>query len=125
MPVVLEAVTFGASGRKRQNRIEPIESLNGSFFIDAEYSRVLRRVQVQTENVGRFAFELGIIAGQVTFQAVGLQTGLLHTRCTASSVTPSAAASLRQLQCVESSVGFFRVADKIRARNAGVTTVAF
>ena len=32
---------------------------------------------VQTENVGLFALELGIVAGQVTLQAVRLQTGLL------------------------------------------------
>jgi hypothetical protein len=38
---------------------------------------MLRRIQIQTENVGRFAFELGIVAGQVTLQTVGFETGLL------------------------------------------------
>jgi len=36
---------------------------------------VLRRIQVQGENVGRLAFELGIVAGQVTLQTVGFETG--------------------------------------------------
>jgi hypothetical protein len=76
---------------------------------------MLRRPQIKADNVGRFAFELRIITGQASFQ----------TRCTASLLTPSAVASLRQLQCVEPSLGFLRVADRIRARKAGVRTVAF
>jgi hypothetical protein len=48
-----------------------------------------------------------------------------QTRCTASFAHASAAASLRQLQCVAPSLGFLRVAERIRARNAGVSTVAF
>jgi hypothetical protein len=37
----------------------------------------LRRVQIEAEDVGRFGFELGIIAGHVTFEAVRFQTGFL------------------------------------------------
>ena len=75
MPVVLEPVTLGAARRERQNRVEPIQGLNRGLFIDTEHGRMLRRMQVQTDNVGRFAFELGIVAGQVTLQAVGFETG--------------------------------------------------
>src|SRR5208337_2749864 len=56
--VVLEAVTFGASRRKRQDGIETIQGLNGGFLIDAEHGRVLRWVQIEAEDVGGFAFEL-------------------------------------------------------------------
>jgi hypothetical protein len=38
---------------------------------------VLRRPQIQADNVGRFVFELRIVAGQVTLQAVGFETGFL------------------------------------------------
>jgi hypothetical protein len=31
MAIVLETVTFGASGRKWQNRVEPVQSLNRGF----------------------------------------------------------------------------------------------
>ena len=45
--------------------------------------------------------------------------------CTASLLTPSTEASLRQLQCVDPSLGFLRVADRIAARRAGVSTLGF
>jgi hypothetical protein len=73
MPVVLEAVTLGASRRKRQHGIEPIQGLDGSLLIDAKHGGMLRRLQIQAENVGRFAFKLGIVAGQVTLQTMGFQ----------------------------------------------------
>jgi hypothetical protein len=38
---------------------------------------VLRRVQVEAEDVGGFALELGIVAGHIAFEAVGLQAGFL------------------------------------------------
>jgi hypothetical protein len=43
------------------------------FLIDAEHSGMLRRPQIQADNVGRFAFELGIVAGQVTLQTMRFQ----------------------------------------------------
>ena len=73
MPVVLETMTLGASRRERQNRIEPIQGLDGGFLIDAEHRGMLRRPQIQADNVGGFAFELGIVAGHITLQAMGLQ----------------------------------------------------
>jgi len=75
MPVVLEAVTLGSSRRKRQHGIEPIQGLDGGFLIDAEHGGMLWRPQIQAENVGRFAFELRIVAGQITFQTMGFETG--------------------------------------------------
>jgi len=75
--VVLEAVAFGASGREWQDGIETIQGLNGGFLIDAEHGRVLRWVQIEAEDVGRFGFELGIVAGHVAFEAVRLQARFL------------------------------------------------
>ena len=59
MPIVLEAVTFGASGRARQNRIQTIQGWNDDLLIDAEHGRVLGHVQIEAEDVGGFGFELG------------------------------------------------------------------
>ena len=98
MPVVLEAVTLGSSRRKRQNRIEPIQGLDGGFLIDAEHGCMLRRPPIQAENVGRFAFELRIVAGPVTLQAMGFQASFfpdpMHSvladsqRCCQFAATP-------------------------------------
>jgi len=73
MAVVLETMTLGAARRERQNRVESIQSLNRGFLIDREHSRVLRRIQVQAENVGCFALKLRIVTGQITLQAVGFE----------------------------------------------------
>jgi hypothetical protein len=75
VPVVLEAVTFGAAGGKRQYWIEPVQSLNGSLFIHAENGRMLGRVQRQADNVGRLALKIGIITGHVPLQPMRLQAG--------------------------------------------------
>ena len=77
MPVVLEAVTFGASRRERQDGIETIQGLNGGLLIHAEHGRVLGRAQIEAEDIGGFGFEFGIVAGHVAFEAVRLQAGFL------------------------------------------------
>ena len=77
VPVVLEAVALGASRRERQDGIETIQGLNGGLLIDAEHGRMLRRAQIEADDVGGFGFELGIVAGHVAFQAVRLQAGFL------------------------------------------------
>ena len=64
---------LGASRRKRQHRVEPIQGWDGGFLIDAEHGGMRRRPQIQAENFGRFTFELGIAAGQVTLQAMRFQ----------------------------------------------------
>ena len=76
MVIVLEAVTLGASGRKWQNRVEPVQSLNRGSLIGAEYGGMLRRPQIQADHI-RVAFEVGIVDGQVAFQAVRFETGFL------------------------------------------------
>ncbi len=75
--IVFEAVTLGSTRRHRQNRVEPVKRLNGRFLIYTEHGRMLRRMQIQANDVGRLAFQLRIIAGPVTLQSMRLQTGPL------------------------------------------------
>jgi hypothetical protein len=53
MPVILEAVTLGSPPGKWQNGVEAVQGLNGSFLIDTEHGGMLRRPQIQADNVGR------------------------------------------------------------------------
>jgi hypothetical protein len=76
VPLVFESVAFGATGRKRQDRIEPIQSLNRRLLIDTEHSGMMGRIQVQPDDVGSLGFEIRIIAGHVALQPVRLQSGL-------------------------------------------------
>ena len=107
MPVVFKSVALGAARRKRQHRIEPIQRLNGSLLIDTEHGSMLRRVQVQPDNVSGFGFEIRIVAGHVALQAVRLQAGLfphpMHCvladaqRCGKLATTPVSGTVLRLL----------------------------
>jgi hypothetical protein len=48
----------------------------------------------------------------------------LQVRWAVDLLTPTAIASLRQLQCADPSTGFLRVADRILARKDGVGMLA-
>ena len=77
MPVVLEAVALGAAWRKRQNRIEPVQSLNSGLLIHTKDGRMLGWVKVQPDDVSCLSLEIGIVTGHVPLQAMRLQTSLL------------------------------------------------
>ena len=77
MAVILEAVPFGASRSERQDGIETVQGLDGGLLIDAEHSRMLRRTQIEAEDVSGFAFKFRIVAGHVAFEAVRFQARLL------------------------------------------------
>src|SRR5260221_11774940 len=63
MTVILEAMSFGATRRERQHRIEAIQCLDGSLFVDAEHGRMLRRGSGQSEEIGRFPLPPSVAAG--------------------------------------------------------------
>ena len=60
MPDVLEAVSLGATGRQRQNGIAAVERLNRGLLIHAEDGGMLRRIQIQADDLRRLLLEIGI-----------------------------------------------------------------
>lgn len=77
MTVTLETVALDPARREGQDGIEPVQGLNGALFIHAEDGGMFGRVQIQADDVGRFALEVGIVAGHVTLQPMRLQARLL------------------------------------------------
>src|SRR5690348_21541 len=63
--VVFKSVLFDPAGGERKYRIQAIEGLNRGFLVQAEYRRVLRRIEVKAEDVGGFRLEIRIVAGHV------------------------------------------------------------
>lgn len=63
--VILEAVALGAAGRQRQDGVESIEGLDGGLLIEAEDRCVLRRLQIQADDIGRFLLEVGVARAHV------------------------------------------------------------
>ncbi len=74
MAIILEPVALSATRRERQHGVQTIERLNRGLFIYTEDGRMLRRVQIEPDDIGGFAFEVRIVAGHVAFQAVRLQS---------------------------------------------------
>lgn len=68
---------------------------------------------------------VGIVAGHVTLQSMRPKPASCQPPCTASLLKPGAVASLRQLQCVEPSLGGLRVAARIPTRSLAVRTEGF
>jgi len=76
VPFIFKTVPLQSSRRQLKHRIQAVQRLNRSLFIHAKHSRVLRGRQVQSDHVGRFPFEIRIVAGHVALQSVGAHIGL-------------------------------------------------
>ena len=73
--VVLESMAFRASGGERQHGIEAVQGLNRRLFIDGKHDRVLRWIQVQSDDIGRLPLEVWVVRQHVAFKSVRLQPG--------------------------------------------------
>src|SRR5207244_656362 len=97
-------------------------SLNGRFLIPEDCC-VLRCVQVETNDIGRLSFEIGIVAGHVA-----LQWMWPHSRCSPNPMNCILADVQRLGEFtnrpvrVEPSFGLRRVASKTRAWSFVVIT---
>ena len=60
MAVVFKAVPLRAARGQGQHRVEPVQRLDGGLFVHAKHRRVLRRMQIQREDVGGLVLEVRI-----------------------------------------------------------------
>lgn len=68
MPHGLEAVSLGTAGRELEPGIGAIQRLDRGLLIDAEHHGMLRRLEVEADDVGGFGLEVGIRARLVALQ---------------------------------------------------------
>ena len=71
--VILETMSLGPAWRKGQNRIQAVQGLDSGLFIYAKDSGIIRRVQIEADNVCGLLLEVGILAQHVTAQPVRLK----------------------------------------------------
>ena len=64
---------LGSARRKGQDRIQAVQGLDGRLFVHAKDGGMIRRVQVEADNVGGLLLEVGILAQHVTAQPVRLK----------------------------------------------------
>ena len=75
--VILEAVALEAPRRQRKNGVQAVQSLDGCLFIDTEDRGVLRRIQVEPEDIRSLALEVRVVGGHVALNPVRLDTRAL------------------------------------------------
>ena len=73
MTEILKPMTLGPSRRERQHRIEPVEGLDGALFVHAEDGGMGWRDQIESNDVGGFGFESGIVGSHEVAQPMRLQ----------------------------------------------------
>lgn len=66
MTEAFETVTLRPTRGERQHGVEPVESLDGALFIHAKDRGVERRLQIESDDIGRFGLEIGVVTGHVT-----------------------------------------------------------
>lgn len=70
---IFKAMPLDPAGRQGQHRIQPIQRLDCGLLIDTEDHRMLRRVQIQPNNIGRLALKVGIVRCHVPLKAMGFE----------------------------------------------------
>jgi hypothetical protein len=63
--IVFETVALGAPRRKRQHRIKTVQRLNRGLLVHAKYRSMLRRIHVQTDDIGDLFLKARIVGGHV------------------------------------------------------------
>src|ERR1700732_878077 len=84
----------------RQSRLGAIQGLNLTLFVDAEYDRLLRGIEVQTHYIGHLFQELRIRESLKVFVRWGCRLWARHILLPVDLLTPWLCARVRQLQCV-------------------------
>ena len=75
VPDIFEAVPLRAARRQRQNRVAPIQRLNRRLLVHAKHGGMLRRVEIEPDDLGRLRFEIRVGRSQVPLQSMRLQSG--------------------------------------------------
>src|SRR3954451_8432272 len=76
MTVILKSMTFGTPGGEGQNRIQPVQCLDGALFIHTENRSIGGGIHVQPDDSGCLFFKFRVIRGHVTARAVRTKTRL-------------------------------------------------
>src|SRR6266481_4932458 len=74
MTVVLKSMSLCSARRQWQYRIQPVQRLHAGLFINAENDRMLRRLHIESNDVGRFLLKVGIVGHHVALDPLGLKS---------------------------------------------------
>src|SRR6516162_4149389 len=100
MPLVVMGLTSGNSGRQRQNRFGPIQSLDLALFIYAHDNGPVRRIQIQAHDIPHFSTNCGSLENLKFSTRCGCNPNACQIRTIAFCDSPVSAAMSRVLQWV-------------------------
>src|SRR5438132_2550386 len=75
MAVVLEAMSFEPAGAQWQNGVKAIEGLDVGLLVNAKHRRMLGRVEIEANHIGRLCLEVRIVGQHVATDALWLDPG--------------------------------------------------
>jgi hypothetical protein len=93
---------FRPARGERQPRVFAVQGLNSRLFIDAEHRRVRRRVQIQTNDVGRLLLKVRIVRGHTKKRPLKITTPMMVIAnqtvvCISAEVTSIVGIGLKEL----------------------------
>src|SRR5262249_58011839 len=71
----LDAWALETPWAERENRVEPIQGLDLGLLIQAKDGRMLRRIDVQADDVSGLSLECRIVGQHVALDPMGLDSG--------------------------------------------------
>src|SRR5262249_26774360 len=74
---VFKPVPLSSSGRHRQYRVKPIQSLNATLFINTKNSSMLRWIYIQADDVSCLLLKLWIIRRHIALKPMRLKSSSL------------------------------------------------
>jgi len=82
VPLVVVSLPLRQAGPERKNRLDAIQRLDLALLIHAEHDRLVRRIQVETDDVTDFGDEMRVGAEFERLHAMG-PGGDVSSRCVA------------------------------------------
>ena len=61
MPVIVMRAPLDLAGPHRHERLRPVQRLDLRFFVDAEHGRMLRRIQIQPDDIPHLVDEQRVV----------------------------------------------------------------
>src|SRR6516165_392688 len=72
VPLVIMGLPFWQTRSQGQDRCRSIQRLNLALFVHRQYQRLIRRIEVKSDNVAYLLFKLGVVGELKLFHPMGL-----------------------------------------------------
>ena len=121
MPLVIVGHGSGATLLHRQSRLGAVQSLDLAFLIDRQHDGMIRRIDIQTNDLLELGGELRIIGQLELAHQMRLRPCARHIRCTELTLIPAALAIAEPVQWLAVGGGPASVVATTRSTTSGLS----